>query len=278
MNYRHIYHAGSFSDVFKHTIVCLIMQHLRNKDTPFFVLDTHAGTGLYDILSEEAQKTEEAQEGILKILKSEERDPSISFYLDVVRSFNKDGEMRFYPGSPSIFCHFMRPQDRMVLAELHKEDARILKSLFEEDKRVAVHYTDGYAALKAHLPPKENRGVVLVDPSFESSDEFASLVTGLISGYKRWPNGIFALWYPIKERPAIWRFEEALTASGIRRILKAELLIHPEDTHLRLNGCGMIIVNPPWQLEASLKETLPLLEKIFGHKEAKSEVTWLVAE
>ncbi len=172
----------------------------------------------------------------------------------------------------------MRKQDRMVLAELHKEDANILKSLFDEDPRVAVHYTDGYAALKAHLPPKENRGMVLVDPSFESTDEFASLVTGLISGYKKWPNGIFALWYPIKERPAIWRFEETLIASGIRRILKAELLVHPEDTHLRLNGCGMIVVNPPWQLDSSLKETLPLLEKIFGQKEAKSEVNWIVEE
>jgi len=278
MNYRHAFHAGNFADAMKHAVLASIIEHLRAKPAPFCVLDTHAGIGRYDLACDAAQRTREYEGGIGALFGREPPHPAIAPYLDAVAALNPDGQLRFYPGSPRLARTMMRPQDRLVLSELHPEDVHALKAEFAGDRQAAVHHLDAYQALKAHLPPKEKRGLVLIDPPFEEPDEFSRIVQALARTHRRWPTGIYAIWYPIKERPAVWRFEEALAEAGIPKILIAELTIHPEDTHLRLNGCGMAIVNPPWRLDETLADALPALHAALPTTGGGSRVHWLVPE
>ncbi len=278
MNYRHVFHAGNFADVMKHAVLAMIVEHLRAKPTPFCILDTHAGVGRYDLTSSPAQRTGEYAGGIARLFGQAPPHPALAPYLDAVAALNPDGILRWYPGSPRLARAMMRPQDRLVLSELHPEDAATLKAEFARDRQTVVHQMDAYHALKAHVPPKEKRGLVLIDPPFEEPDEFTRLVAGLSQAHKRWPTGIYAIWYPIKERPAVWRFQEALAETGIPKILIAELTIHPEDTHLRLNGSGLAIVNPPWKLDETLAEVLPALHAILPGTGGGGRVDWLVPE
>ncbi|HYD31275.1 MAG TPA: 23S rRNA (adenine(2030)-N(6))-methyltransferase RlmJ [Azospirillaceae bacterium] len=279
MNYRHIYHAGNFADVLKHTVLALLLEHLRRKDTPFVVLDTHAGIGRYDLSSIEAGKTREYESGIARLLAAPDLPPELAPYLDVVRALNPEaGPLRWYPGSPRVARSLMRPSDRLILAELHPEDAVTLKREFRGDRQVAVHHQDAYQSLKAHLPPKEKRSLVLVDPPFETPDEFARMVAGLKAAHKRWPTGQYALWYPIKERALIWRFHQALEDAAIPKTLAVELTILPEDDPFRLSGCGMILVNPPWQLDITLGRVLPALHRALGAPAGGGRVEWIVPD
>ncbi|AWK87135.1 23S rRNA (adenine(2030)-N(6))-methyltransferase RlmJ [Azospirillum thermophilum] len=278
MNYRHIFHAGNPADVMKHAVQALILTHLRAKEAPFCVLDTHAGIGRYDLASVEAQKTLEFEEGIACLYGRPAPHPAVFPYLDAVAALNGGGALRWYPGSPRIARALMRPQDRMVLAELHPADAGTLKEEFAGDRQVAVHETDAWLALKAYLPPKEKRGLVLVDPPFEQPDEYGRMAEALAKAHRRWSTGIYALWYPIKERPAVWRFHDAIERAAIPKTLVAELTWHPEDTHLRLNGCGLVIVNPPWRLDETLREMLPALHGALPHSGGGAKVDWLVPE
>lgn len=280
MNYRHIFHAGSFTDVMKHAVVALILERLCAKDTPFGVLDTHAGIGRYDLESQQASRTGEYLGGIARVMAATERlPPELGPYLNAVRALNTEpGMLRWYPGSPRLARQLMRPGDRLLLAELHPEDVETLRQEFARDRNTSVQHMDGYRAIKAHLPMKERRGMVLVDPPFEVTDEFERMVAALATGHARWPTGIYALWYPIKERAAVWRFHDALERTGIRKILVAELTIHEEDTHQRLNGCGMIVVNPPWQLDRNLELVLPALHEAMGALAGGARVEWLVPE
>lgn len=276
MNYRHIYHAGNFADVFKHVVLALILEHLRRKATPFCVLDTHAGIGRYDLTSIEAGKTREFESGIARILAAPSFPAELAPYRAAIQALNPQlGALRWYPGSPRVTRALMRPGDRLVLAELHPEDAVTLKREFEGDRQVTVHHMDGYHAIKAHVPPAERRGLVLVDPPFETTDEVVRMVAGLKAGHKRWPTGIFALWYPIKDRAAVWRFHQALEDTGIPRMLAAELTILPDDDPFRLNGCGMVVVNPPWQFDATLSGLLPALHRALGPKAGGGSVAWI---
>jgi len=282
MNYRHIFHAGSFTDVMKHVIVALILDRLRAKDTPFGVLDTHAGIGRYDLTSQQAGRTGEYLGGIARIMAvADTLPPELAPYLDAIRKLNPEANrLRWYPGSPRLARLLMRPKDRLLLAELHPEDVEVLRQEFARDRNTVVEHMDGYHTIKAHLPLKERRGLVLIDPPFEVTDEFERMTEALVTGHGRWPTGIYALWYPIKERPAVWRFHDALERSGIRKILVAELTIHDEDTHQRLNGCGMIVVNPPWQLDQALKSVLPALHEVLAARAEAGDtrVEWLVPE
>lgn len=285
MNYRHAYHAGNFADVVKHAVLALLVEHLRAKPAPFCVLDTHAGIGRYDLASAEALRTGEAAAGILRAFAARDRLPvSLAPYLEAVSALNGDGQRkpddrpRWYPGSPRLVRALMREEDRLVLVELHPEDAATLKREFSGDRQVAIHRMDGYLALKAHLPPRERRGLVLVDPPFEAPDEFGRLVDGLLLAHRRWPGGIKALWYPIKERPAVWRFHDALERSGVPKLLSIEVTVHPEDTHQRLNGTGLIVANPPWRLEETLGEALPALHREMGAEGGGVRIEWLVPE
>src|ERR1700722_14232108 len=244
MNYRHIYHAGNICDVVKHAVLVLLIEHLRAKDGGFCVLDTHAGIGLYDLHDPRAAKTGEAQGGIMKLLAAAPV-PGLEPYYDVLQKLNPQEGFRFYPGSPLLAAHMLRPQDRLIACGLHEEDARELRRNFRDRKQVQIHHRDGYEALRAFLPPEEKRGCVLIDPPYEQPDEFEKLGVAVADAYKRWPQGMFAIWYPIKERPAIWHFHEALIATGIRKQLCAEFVYEEEIRADRLNGCGFILINPP---------------------------------
>lgn len=282
MNYRHAYHAGNFADVVKHATLALLIERLKAKDTPFCVLDTHAGIGRYDLSSTEAQKTGEFRNGVLRLL---DRDPKalpgeLDPYLAVVRALNQGrSELRWYPGSPRLALDLLRPQDRLALLELHPEDARTLAALFAGDRRVSIHNADGYIGLKAFLPPKERRGLVLIDPPFERRDEFERLARGLRHAHRRWASGQYLLWYPIKDRAPVAAFHDALKAAGIARVLIAELLLRPANDSERLNGCGLVLVNPPWRLDATLSTLLPKLAELFeAAPRAGASVDWLVPE
>jgi 23S rRNA (adenine2030-N6)-methyltransferase len=267
MNYRHAYHAGNFADVMKHVILTRILLYLQRKEQAFRVIDTHAGIGRYDLAGTEAAKTGEWQAGIARLLDAPlepEAEALLAPYLDIVRAENADGGLRHYPGSPLITRHLLRRQDRLSALELHPADAARLARRFEGDFQVRVTRLDGWLALGAHLPPKEKRGLVLVDPPFEEEGEFERLVDGLWRGHRRFPGGIFALWYPVKDRPQIASFIAALRETGIRKIMRAELMIRPFSAQPRLDGSGMIIVNPPYPLEQELRTLLPVLARVCG--------------
>jgi 23S rRNA (adenine2030-N6)-methyltransferase len=279
LNYRHAFHAGNFADVFKHALLVLLLKSFHAKDKPFVYLETHAGAGCYDLESEAARKTGVARDGIGRLWARREEFPELSDYFAAVRALNRGAEPCLYPGSPRVAHPLLRPQDRMVLFELMPEECAPLRDAFARDARVHVHCQDGYAGLKAQLPPPERRGLVLIDPPYEAADEFDRILEGLALARARWATGTYAVWYPIKDRPPVKRFHERLTATGIRKMLAAELSIYPEDTAFRLNGCGMVLVNPPWQIDRTLAGLLPrLLGCLRQNHEGNSRVVWLVKE
>ncbi len=285
MNYRHAYHAGNFADVVKHAVLALLVERLKTKDSAFCVLDTHAGIGRYDLRSGPAQKTGEFRSGILRLLERDSRSlpAELKPYLGAVRALNggaqfSAGALRWYPGSPRLVRSLMRRQDKLTLLELHPEDAASLTELFARDRQVTVRQADGYIGLKALLPPPERRGLVLIDPPFEKRDEFERLAKGLRQAYRRWATGQYLLWYPIKDRPPVEAFHAALKAASIPRILVIEFLLRPADDAERLNGCGLILVNPPWKADEVLSALLPALAGILTDGEGSTRVEWLVPE
>lgn len=278
MNYRHVFHAGNACDVLKHAVLTMIVERLSVKDAPFRVLDTHAGIGLYDLTSEEALKTREFDGGIGPLLEAPLPHPALTRYLDVVRSLNPDGVSRRYPGSPALVNALIRPIDRQVLVELHPEDHAALKRLYARDDRVAVHKMDAHDAIKAHLPPPERRGLVLIDPPFEEADEFERLVRAIKIATKRWAGGVFALWYPIKDRLAVGRFHEAVIAEAIKRASIVELTTRDDGPLPRLIGSGLLLVNPPWKLTDTLREVLPALHAALPHQGGGWRVDELTGE
>lgn len=282
MNYRHVYHAGNFADVVKHAVLARLVEYLKRKDKAFRVIDTHAGIGLYDLSSEEAQKTGEWHDGIGRLMDATlpaDAAALLAPYLDAVGAVNPGGGIEKYPGSPLIARHLLRKQDRLSAIELHPDDSQILANLFEGDFQTRVTELDGWLALGAHLPPKEKRGLVLVDPPFEIAGEFDRLVEGLKKAHRRWPGGIFALWYPVKDRKAVAAFREALAGAGIPKIMDIEFYIRPPSSEPRLDGTGMVVVNPPFQLESELAVMLPALGKVLGEDaRARWTVEWRAGE
>lgn len=266
MNYRHSFHAGNFADIFKHIILVLLIQALLRKEKSFCYMDTHAGVGLYDLNSEASQKTLEYQNGIQLIQQAPHPPPAVKTFLNIVKEINQrenSNQLRFYPGSPRIARALLTPNDRMILSELHPVDSQELKKEFFKDPQVAVHQLTGYQSLKAFLPPTERRGLVLIDPPFEKIDEFDQLYDGVMMALKRWSTGIYALWYPIKNRIAVDRFLRRLKIS-IDKILVTELAISSEISTNSLKACGMAIINPPWQLEDELKQVISWLWQILS--------------
>ncbi|MCG7503862.1 23S rRNA (adenine(2030)-N(6))-methyltransferase RlmJ [Mesorhizobium retamae] len=282
MNYRHAYHAGNFADVVKHIVLVRLIEYLKRKDKPFRVIDTHAGIGLYDLSSKEAQKTGEWRDGIARLARI---DPGIQAttllgpYLEAVNACNMDGGIRFYPGSPWLARRLLRNQDRLTAIELHPKDAIRLREQFEGDFQTRIIELDGWLALGAHLPPKEKRGLVLVDPPFELEGEFERLADGVEKAYKRWPGGIYALWYPIKDRSSVADFRKRLAASGISKILDIVFEARPASNSERLDGTGMVVVNPPFTLEQELRLILPALQAAMAEPNAAGwRLDWLARE
>ena len=291
MNYRHAFHAGNFADVFKHAAMALILDYLKRKETPLAVIDTHAGLGRYDLTADEAERTGEWREGLGRVLAASARPPGLALLLKAIAAVNgakkptAQKPPRWYPGSPRIARTFLRARDRLFAAELHPEDSQVLMREFRGDDQAVVKRMDGYQAIKAWLPPESRRGLVLVDPPFERKDEFAALLKGLKDGHRRFATGVFVLWYPIKNRQPVDAFHKALVGSGIRRILAAELLLRPPTDPERLNGCGLIVVNPPWRFDLDLGKLVADLGVILeatsfaGAKPGRaSAVWWIVGE
>ncbi len=272
MNYRHAFHAGGFADVVKHTILAALIARLRQKETPFCVLDTHAGAGRYDLTGEAAQRTGEAEEGVKRVIADTASGDiaELAPFIASLRDVNPDWPtVRVYPGSPLIARSMLRPQDRLVAVELHPEEGRALKRLFAGDRQVAVHLGDGYAALRAHLPPKERRGLVLIDPPFEEPDELRRLSRALPEALHRFRGGVFAIWYPIKAPGPAEQFRAEIAGLG-RPALAAELYRHPPVDAQRLNGTGLIVINPPWTFDRMLERLLPALgRRLDAHGEAR---------
>lgn len=282
MNYRHIFHAGNFADVVKHLILARIIEYLKRKPAAFRVIDTHAGVGLYDLAGDEAGRTGEWVDGIGRLFEHALPEPAAALaapYLDAVRSRNPAGGLRFYPGSPLIARHLMREQDRLFALELHPEDAAALRENLADDIQSRATHLDGWAALGSFLPPKEKRGLVLIDPPFEEKGEFAHMVSALVKAHLRWPGGIYALWYPIKDPHEIAEFIDSLERTGIRKILRIELNVRAFTTPPRLHGTGMILVNPPYALEAELKVLLPELARLLAEDEkGRVRMEWVAGE
>ncbi len=282
MNYRHAYHAGNFADVVKHVVLARIIEYLKRKDAAFRVIDTHAGIGLYDLASEEADKTQEWRSGIGRLF-GQNFPPDVGAllqpYLDAVGLPQAGNDLAEYPGSPLIARRLMRAQDRLFAIELHPEDAARLRDLFAGDIQVRVLELDGWLSLGAHLPPKEKRGLVLIDPPFEEPGEFDRMADGLATAHRRWPGGVYALWYPIKDRSAVEAFRRRLAETGIPKILDIHFDIRAPSSELRLDGCGMVVVNPPFTLEAEMSALLPVLSRLLSDGAgAKFVIRWISTE
>ncbi len=282
MNYRHIYHAGNFADVLKHAVLARLVRYMQNKDKAFRVLDTHAGIGLYDLSSEEAQKTGEWRGGIGRVLQAE-LVPQVAAllepYLAAIRELNPEGGVWLYPGSPKLARMLFRPQDRLSAMELHPDDFQRLHRLFEGDHHARITELDGWLALGAHLPPKEKRGIVLVDPPFEQEGEYERLIEGLAKAWRRFPGGTYCLWYPIKKDAPIKEFHDALRALEVPKMLCVELSVKSDRGFTGLTGSGLIIVNPPFTLKDELHALLPALKDILAQDRfASQRAFWLRGE
>lgn len=262
MNYRHAYHAGNFADVLKHLVLALVLEHMKLKEAPFRVIDTHAGTGLYDLGSVEAAKTGEWQTGIARLVGAQapaDVAEVLAPYLAAVAADNPGGSVSVYPGSPRQARHLMRPGDLLVANELHPEDRERLAETFRGDRQVKVMGLDGWTALKSLLPPKERRGVVLVDPPFEEPGELDRLADGLEGALQRFATGIYLLWYPIKDPRPIRAFHDRIERLALDKALIVELWVRGGGDPTALNGTGMVVVNQPHTLQAALERVLPWL-------------------
>lgn len=278
MNYRHAFHAGNHADVLKHTVLLALIDALQQKPTPIFVLDTHAGRGHYLLSSEQAGKTGEFKDGILKLLGQRDLPPPLQRYLRAVQADNPVGALLEYPGSPLLVAQALREGDRLAACELQPEEAAALKSLFRSDTRVGVHQRDGYEAMSALLPPKEKRGLVLIDPPFEAQEaEYPRIVDALKGALARWPTGQYAVWYPIKQRRTLHPFFRKVANLPAKSALTIELLVRPDDSPLRMNGSGMLLLNPPWQFDALIDPCLHALARLLGDAGASWRQTWLIA-
>jgi 23S rRNA (adenine2030-N6)-methyltransferase len=281
MNYRHAFHAGGFADVVKHAVLARILLHLKAKPAAFRVIDTHAGAGIYDLAGAEASRTGEWRDGIARLLAAR-LDPAVAAllapYLDVVAAVNRGGPLTTYPGSPAIVRAHLRPQDRLLACELDPGAAAMLGKYLAGDERAKAVAIDGWTALAAYVPPKERRGLVLIDPAFEASDEFARLADGLAIAHGKWASGIYLLWYPIKHRGEHDAFARRLRRLAIPRVLRAELTVAPPDRE-RLHGSGLVVVNPPWTLEGELAALLPAFATVLArdHK-GGVRLDWLAGE
>ena len=281
MNYRHAFHAGNHADVLKHIVLLALCDTLVAKPGACFALDTHAGRGLYRLDGEAAGKTGEALDGIARLQAEAPHEPLVQRYLAAVRACRQRHGAHAYPGSPWLLAHALRAQDRIAACELHPEEAHVLREQFAGDPRVAVHQRDGYAALKALLPPRHGetrfgRGLVLVDPPYEAQlDEFDIALAALREALARWPQGMVALWYPIKQRRALAAIQRRFAALEAKSILQAELLVRPDDSPLRMNGSGMLLLNPPWQFDRTLAPALEAIRAALGEAGASTRLAWL---
>jgi 23S rRNA (adenine2030-N6)-methyltransferase len=272
MNYRHAFHAGGFADVIKHIVLVRMLTYLQEKPAAFRVIDTHAGAGVYDLTSDEAQRGAEWLTGIARLMQarfSEAVLPLVQPYLDIVRAFNPQAALETYPGSPLIARALLRPQDRLTACEVEPKARKRLIDALHRDIQARVVDLDGWIALPAFVPPNERRGLVLIDPPFEQKDEFERMADGFAQAFAKWPTGSYLLWYPVKSRRATDNLarqvaETAGAGAQPGKCLRLEFSVAPQAADAGLISAGLLIVNPPWKLLGELKAILPELEKPLG--------------
>jgi 23S rRNA (adenine2030-N6)-methyltransferase len=283
LSYRHAFHAGNHADVLKHVGLVTVLRALARKPAPYFVLDTHAGAGRYALDAPPATVHGEHRDGIERVMRAGGSAPAdVAAYLALIGALNPpDGGAapRVYPGSPLVIAASMREDDRLVCCELHPADADALRVSLAGDARVTVLHADGYATLASVLPPRERRGVVLIDPAYERRDESQRVVAGLAAGLRRFGHGVFALWYPVTRGVPLAELHAGVAASGARKVLRAELCVRADDHPAGLNGSGVLIVNPPHRLHESLAESLAWLHaRLAPDGAGRATVDWLVPE
>jgi 23S rRNA (adenine2030-N6)-methyltransferase len=288
MNYRHHFHAGNFADVMKHALLVRLMAALQKKEKGFLYLDTHAGRGSYDLTAADKGDTQarkpEYPDGIGRLWTRTDLPEAIAGYVALVKKFDAEqggagAAPRFYPGSPWLARWLARPQDRLVLCEKHPEEFELLDIGLAREPKVSLQERDGYGALRAMLPPPEKRALVLMDPPFEAADEFARMVASVKEGLQRLPGGVFALWYPLTERARVDAFFHGLMARELPPTLMLELEIVGMRSLAKLKGCGLVVINPPWQFDL---EAGPMLDWLAGALAQEpgggARVGWLVPE
>jgi 23S rRNA (adenine2030-N6)-methyltransferase len=276
MNYRHAFHAGNFADVHKHLVLVALLERLKRKPTPMLFLDTHAGRGHYDLQSTDAMRGGEWVDGVGRLAGATLETEDARRYQE---RCDVGGGLRSYSGSPMLALRSLREIDRLVFVEKQPMEAVALERELPRRRNVAVVCGDGYTALKTYLPPKENRGLVLIDPPYEADNEFTQVERALVFGLSRWPNGVFAAWYPIKASREAQRLHATLVKSGLRKLLLVELSVRPQDSPLGLNGSGLIIANPPWQFDAEIRPALEEVHTLLDPMGAGGvQVRWLVPE
>jgi 23S rRNA (adenine2030-N6)-methyltransferase len=282
MNYRHAYHAGNFADVIKHAVLCRMLLHLRGKPGAFRIIDTHAGAGIYDLRGAEAGKTLEWRDGIGRLIGADLDAPVralLAPYLEAVAALNPSDALTVYPGSPALARTMLRSQDRLIACELEPQAAAALSRELAGDVRAKAIAIDGWTALNAYVPPKERRGLVLIDPPFEQVDEFSRLAQGLAAAHRKWPTGHYLAWYPIKDSHDVAAFLRKLARTGIGKMLRIELIVESSAPATGLRGSGLIAVNPPWTLHDELKVLLPALGRILSRGATyKAAIEWIAGE
>ena len=278
LSYRHSFHAGNHADVIKHIVQSLILSSLQQKEKPFVYHDTHSGVGRYDLNHEWSEKTGEYKLGIGRLWDEVELPEELNNYLDAIKQLNEGNELQFYPGSPRVARAHLRKQDRMVLTELHPSDYPLLQQEFQRDRQVSIFKEDGFQRLKASLPPKERRGLVLIDPPYELAKEYRDVAQAIYQAHKRWATGIYAIWYPVVNRCDIEDMIESIKGLGIRKILQIELGVAPDTNERGMTASGMIVINPPWKLEQQMKTILPFLKDTIAPATGHYTLDWVVPE
>ncbi|MCK3654336.1 rRNA methyltransferase [Pasteurellaceae bacterium Macca] len=278
LSYRHSFHAGNHADVLKHLVLTLILQALKQKEKGFFYLDTHSGVGRYSLMSAESEKTGEYLEGIARLWERKDLPEEVASYVAEIKRLNQ-GKLRYYAGSPLLAVQQLRPQDRALLTELHPNDYPLLRQEFAKNRIVTTKRENGFQQLKSALPPKEKRGLVLIDPPYELKEDYELVVKAIIEGYKRFATGVYAIWYPVVLRQHTKRIVRGLQETGIRKILQIELAVRPDSDQRGMTASGMIVINPPWQLEAQMKRVLPYLTEVLVPEGTGSwQVSWITPE
>jgi 23S rRNA (adenine2030-N6)-methyltransferase len=264
MNYRHAFHVGNHADVLKHAALQFWLDALKRKPTPFAVLDTHAGRGLYDLASEEAERSPEWKHAIARLWEWETPPPLIGAYLEAVRAFNPDGRLSAYPGSPVLIARALRDGDLLSACELHPEEHAGLKRALAHAAHVQIHARDGWEAIAALLPPAQKRGLVLIDPPYEKPDEFDRAIAALTAASARFGHGGYLWWRPLKDEAALARADSELKTRGLRNLLRADLWIAPPARSGPLAGSSLLLINPPFGLDDALRKALPALAERLG--------------
>lgn len=287
MNYRHAFHAGNHADVLKHVVLAWMIERLKAKAAPFRVLDSHAGIGIYDLTGEAAGRTGEWRDGVGRLYDetgaalplSPPAEAVLAPWRSAVAAVNDDGALRRYPGSPEIARLALRPQDRLALNELHPEDHASLASAYRRDARIRITNRHADLVVKAQLPPPERRGIVLIDPAYEATDEADRAIAMLAEGHRRFATGIFVLWYPVTGDDLSRRIERDAKALALPKTLDLRLDVRKPVSGAGLAGSGLLIVNPPWPLEETLRDLLPeLVERLRQGRGAGSALAWLTGE